>query len=101
MAISSSLLGRMVAVALLVLVALPVAATATTIHVPADKPTIQAAIDAAVNGDIVLVADGTYTENIDFMGKAISVKSVNGANTTIINGTKVDYVVKFQSNEGL
>lgn len=97
---SSFLPGQIVAVVLFVLATLPVGVTGTTIHVPADKPTIQAAIDAAVNGDTVLVADGTYTENIDFKGKAISVKSVNGAKTTIIEGNKIDYVVKFQTNEG-
>src|ERR1700692_4766100 len=48
-----------------------------TIHVPIDQPTIQTAIDAASNGDTVLVADGTYKENADFKGKAITVTSVN------------------------
>src|SRR6267154_2363165 len=66
--------------------ALPIAATGTTIHVPADKPTIQAAIDGAVNGDIVLVSNGAYMENLDFNGKTITVKSVNGPATTIIDG---------------
>lgn len=45
------------------------------IHVPGDQPTIQAGIDAASVGDIVLVDTGTYYENISFKGKAITVKS--------------------------
>src|SRR5216117_3331126 len=46
---------------------------ANVIHVPADQPTIQAAINAAVNGDTVQVSPGTYIENINFLGKAITV----------------------------
>ncbi|MBI5267058.1 MAG: hypothetical protein HY851_07485, partial [candidate division Zixibacteria bacterium] len=69
--------------------ALALTAGAATIHVPADQPTIQAGIDAAVSGDTVLVADGTYkgvgNRNITFNGKAIVVRSENGSAATIVD----------------
>ncbi|MEW6746638.1 MAG: DUF6531 domain-containing protein [Planctomycetota bacterium] len=74
---------------------------AAVIDVPGDQPTIRAGIDAAVNGDTVLVAPGTYFENIDFLGKAITVKSSNGASVTIIDGQQLSSVVRFRNGEGL
>ena len=76
------------------------AVAGATIHVPADQPTIQAAIDAATDGDTVLVSDGTYTENINFEGKAITVTSVNGSKVTTIDGGKLNVVVAFVTKEG-
>ncbi len=74
----------------------------TTIHVPADQPTIQAGINAAVNGDTVLVSPGTYYENINFNGKAITVKSASGPAATIIDGSNgYSPVVTFSSGETL
>ena len=80
-------------------------AQAGTIRIPADYPTIQAGIDAAVNGDTVLVADGVYTGtgnvNLDFKGKAITVKSENGAANCIIDCENIDdtYGFRFFSGE--
>lgn len=60
-----------------------------TIHVPGDYPTIQAGIDAAGNGDEVVIADGIYNgagnKNLDFGGRAITVRSENGAENCIID----------------
>ncbi|MCP4545027.1 MAG: hypothetical protein GY835_01020 [bacterium] len=52
------------------------------IHVPADFATIQEALDYAVDGDTVSLADGTYTgdgnRDLSFRGKAVTVRSSSG-----------------------
>ena len=55
-------------------------AFAAIINVPADFGTIQAAISdpGTIAGDEIVVAVGTYNENIDFLGKAITVRSSDG-----------------------
>jgi len=68
-------------------------------RVPADFPSIQAAIDASANGDTVLVSPGTYRENIDFRGKRITVQSESGPESTIIDGGGSGTVVKFVTRE--
>ena len=72
---------------------------AAVINVPT-QPTIQAAINVALTGDTVVVAAGTYYENIDFLGKAITVTSASGKNVTIIDGNHLGPVVTFKSGEG-
>src|SRR6185437_10122430 len=73
----------------------------TTINVPADQPTIQTAINAANNGDTVVVAPGTYIENLDFLGKAITVTSSDGPSLTIVDGNAAGPVATFKTNEGV
>ncbi len=86
-------------IALLLLFIIPVPGSAATLRVPGDYAQIQPAINAAVDGDTILVSDGTYIENIDFLGKAITLKSENGAANTIIDGNQNGSVVTFASGE--
>ena len=72
----------------------------STWYVPDDFATIQAGIDGSSNGDTVIVRDGTYVENINFNGKAITLKSENGPATTIIDGNQAGTVVTIESGEG-
>jgi Domain of unknown function (DUF5123)/Right handed beta helix region len=83
-----------------ILASAKVEAQTTTIRVPTDQLTIQSAINVATNGDTVLVAPGTYVENINFGGKAITVTSESGPEVTIIDGGNADSVVSFTSGEG-
>jgi hypothetical protein len=78
-----------------------------------DFPTIQAAIDAAVDGDVVILEPGTFTglgnRDIDFLGKAITVRSVDPEDPCVVAATIIDcnregeiglYGFCFQNNEG-
>lgn len=65
---------------------LPLSPAAADLRVPADHPTIQAAIDAAEEGSSVVVAPGEYRiqEPLTFRGKSITVRSEAGAPSTTI-----------------
>jgi hypothetical protein len=72
----------------------------TTRLVPSQYPTIQGAINASAPADTVLVSPGTYTQNINFSGKAITVVSSQGPLVTTIQGNGATRVVSFVSGEG-
>jgi serine protease len=71
-----------------------------TIRVPQDVPTIQAGIDAAMNGDTVLVSPGIYVQSLRFNGKNITVTSSDGPATTILDGNGASWVVAIADGEG-
>ncbi len=88
---------------LLVLSLSSLCANAATIRVPTDQPTIQAGINAASDGDTVLVADGTYTGygnwDISFAGKAIILRSENGPQNCIVDANGKDQVFRIFRGE--
>ncbi len=71
-----------------------------TVNNPYNK--IQPGILKAKNGDVVSVQSGTYNEAIDFKGKAITVQSTSGPETTIIDAAGLGQVsvVTFKTSEG-
>jgi hypothetical protein len=85
-------LGYFVAVSLLFISLAISPAIAETRVVPADYADLQSAIDASVNGDVVLIASGTYAPNatIELMGKAITIRGgvdADGNPASIISGS--------------
>lgn len=60
---------------------------------------VQEAVDSAAYGDLVLVLAGTYVSCIDFHGKGITLRSVDGAAETFIDGNGAGSVVSFVNGE--
>ena len=81
---------------LAILAAIPCRARTITVDddAPADFNNIQAAIDHAWDGDVVIVNPGIYTgsgnRDIHYMGKAITVRSVDPNEPNIVSRTIVD-----------
>lgn len=64
-------------------IASPAIGIPITINVPGDQPTIQAGIDAAVDGDTVSVDDGIYIEQLVINGKYIILQGESRDGTII------------------
>jgi len=95
----------------LIAISISLSVSAQIIHIPANYLTIQEGINVATSGDTVLVDEGTYSENINFLGKAITVASqfiidgdTNHINNTVIDGSQPNdpdmaSVVSFSTGE--
>jgi len=57
---------------------------------PGGYDSIQAAIDDANNGDTIVVTAGTYLENIDFLGKAVTLRSADPNDPCVVASTIID-----------
>jgi len=77
-----------------------------TLEVPEEFASVQAAITAARDGDEVVIAQGIYQENLDFLGRAIVVRGTDPGDEfivarTIIDGTQQGSTVAFFHGEGV
>jgi hypothetical protein len=78
--------------------ALALEAAGDVIHVPGDQPTIKAGINAASDGDTVLVAPGTYYEyNIIVNDKTVHIVSSDGPEVTVVDGKQGGSIFSFYS----
>lgn len=87
---------RLVLIVSILLVAFSQTSLAVIINVPSDHPTIQAAVDAASEGDTVFVWPGVYEENVEII-QAVVLKGHNKHNT-IIDAAEVGSCVRVRAN---
>ncbi len=80
--------------------------SASVINIPDDYPTIQQGINSCTSGDTVLVQPGLYEENVDFIGRNITVGSMflttgdtSYISSTIIEGGGYGSVVTIENGE--
>ncbi len=98
---------RIALATLLLIAAQPIMATEWTVlpDGSGDFATIQDALSAAVGGDVIFLGDGTFVgegnRDIDFLGKAVTVKSMSGdPESCVIDCQSQGRGFRFASGEG-
>lgn len=61
--------------------------------------TIQEAVDQARDGDTVAVSPGLYAQDINYLGKNITVSSIDPMSSDIVGRTTIDGMVYFRGTE--
>ncbi|MHB8994362.1 MAG: right-handed parallel beta-helix repeat-containing protein [Armatimonadota bacterium] len=84
------LIGRSLTVVIALWVVVASTAEAATRIVPTDFPTIQGAVNASRSGDVVIVAPGTYSENVVIADKRLFLRSINSHNESTVAATIID-----------
>jgi len=79
--------------------------TNATIDVPQDVNGVQDAINATIDGDVIILAQGTYYETLDFNGRPVWLRSTDPNDPNVVAATIIDAnntsldVVTFNSGE--
>jgi hypothetical protein len=89
---------------LLIILLITAFSVAEEIRVPGDFSTVQAAIDASSDCDVIIIQPGIYDENIQINGQAITIRSTDPDDpavvaNTIIAGNNRNSVVTFSGTE--
>ena len=74
-------------------------AWAEILNVPDEYETIQQAINAAQDGDEIIVAPGTFFERIHLLSKAITIRSSGGPDLTVIDATGLNQAAVTCTNQ--
>lgn len=97
---------KIIAIMTIASLMIPAMTDATIINIPRDFPTIQDGIEAAADGDTVMADPGRYFEEINFLGRNITVASrfiITGAPSdifsTIIDGDSAHTVIRVENGE--
>jgi parallel beta-helix repeat protein len=67
--------------------------------VPVPFATIQSALETVLDGSTIVVADGVYSESIDFRGKSVVLRSADGPEACVIDAGGTGSVVTFDEDE--
>lgn len=73
----------------------------STVRVPQDHTTIQAAVDAASPGDLVLVSPGTYDEAVDVTTKDLTIRGTDRNKVILDGGFKRENGVRILGTNGV